>query len=250
MRRKSCFMNMERKMSDITFEAKDGSGSFNAYIAVPTKTPAPAIILIQEIFGVNEEMRKKCDELAKQGFLAICPDLFWRMEPNVQLTDQSEEEWQKAFGFYNNFNIDLGIEDLEIVERNIKEHQDCSGKTGCVGFCLGGKLAYLMASRTSVQASVSFYGVGIEEMLDEAGNIKFPTLLHIAEEDEFVTKEAQQAIASSFADNPLISVYSYPGVNHAFARGGGVNYNEEAANLANQRTIAFLEENLEMVLAA
>jgi carboxymethylenebutenolidase len=231
-------------MSEIQIPAKDGSGAFSAYIAFPEVTPAPAVIVIQEIFGVNQELRDKCDLLAKEGFIAICPDLFWRMEPGVELTDQTEEEWEKAFNFFNNFDVDLGVEDLAATSHTIKGHADCTGKVGCIGYCLGGKLAYLMAARTSIDASVSYYGVGLDELLSEADTISNPLMLHIAEEDEYVSKDAQTIIKDGLKGHPAITIHSYPGANHAFARGGGVHYNEALAVEANNRTDEFIKLHL------
>jgi carboxymethylenebutenolidase len=237
-------------MSEVQINAQDGSGTFMAYVALPEKTPAPAVILIQEIFGVNQEMRDKCEELARQGFIAICPDLFWRMEPGVQLTDKTEQEWARAFEFFNNFDVACGIDDLQATEAFIRNHPQSSGKIGCAGYCLGGKLAYLMATRTTIDASVGYYAVGLDELLDEQKNIKNPLLLHIAEEDKFVTKEQQEIIKEGLSNNPLIKIHSYPGVNHAFARGQGEHYDEQAAMLANQRTLEFLKNNLDLAMAA
>lgn len=238
-------------MSDyLTIPTKDSSGSFQAYIAVPEITPAPAIVVIQEIFGVNEELRKKCDELAAQGYLAIAPDLFWRMEPGVDLTDKTEEEWAKAFGFFQRFDIDKGIEDLRATAHVVRGHAYGTGKVGCIGYCLGGKLAYLMAARADMDCSVGYYGVGLDELLPEAGDIIGPLMLHIAEEDEYVSKDAQAKIKEGLKDHPHVTIYSYPGADHAFARGGGIHYHEESAVLANGRTAAFLDEKLGLKKAA
>src|SRR6185295_19335357 len=151
-------------MTEITIPSRD-KGSFMAYVAVPKKLPAPVIVVIQEIFGVNAEMRAKCDELARQGFIAACPDIFWRMEPGVQLTDKTEGEWAKAFDFYKRFDIDKGLEDLRAAAHTMKGYAGSSGRVGCVGYCLGGKLAYLMAARAKLDCAVSYYGVGIEDLL-------------------------------------------------------------------------------------
>lgn len=230
--------------NSITISATDGSGSFSAYIALPKKLPAPAVIVIQEIFGINAEMRAKCDEFAALGYVAVAPDLFWRMEPGVQLTDKTDAEWQRAFDFFNRFDVDKGIEDLKATLETLRERDDVSGKIGCTGYCLGGKLAYLMATRSSVDCAVSYYGVGLDGLLREAKNIKKPLMLHMAELDKFVNPQAQQAIKEGFKDNALVTIHSYPGVDHAFARGQGVNYNEAAATLANSHTAAFFKEHL------
>lgn len=235
-------------MSELIIPSKDGQ-SFSAYVAMPAKLPAPTIIVIQEIFGVNAEIRKKCDDLAAQGFIGVAPDLFWRLEPNVQLTDKSEAEWAKAFDLFNRFDVDLGVEDLRATHHVFRGHAHSTGVVGCIGYCLGGKLAYLMAARSKVDASVSYYGVGLDALLDEAANIKKPLLMHIAEEDKFVPKDAQAKIKEALKNKAAVTIHSYPGVNHAFARTGGEHFDQEAADAANARTMAFLRSALNLEAA-
>lgn len=227
----------------IDIPAKDG-GTFKAYVAMPKVTPAPVIIVIQEIFGVNQELRDKCDSLAKEGYIAVCPDLFWRLEPGIELTDKTEEEWAKAFDCFQRFDVDKGIEDLLATKHVFRGHADSTGKVGCVGYCLGGKLAYLMACRSTIDCSVGYYGVDIDKMLEEAADIDQPLMLHIAEEDEYVNKEAQAKITKTLSSHPHVTIHSYPGVNHAFSRGNGQNYNREAAESANHRTAEFFRMHL------
>jgi len=227
---------------DIT--ATDGSGIFSAYVAVPETEPAPTVVVIQEIFGVNKVMRDWCDKLASEGFLAICPDLFWRQKPGIDITDQTDEEWKQAFALFNGFNVDKGIEDLKKTVAIAREHPGSNGKIGTMGFCLGGKLAYLMAARSDSDCNVSYYGVGIQDMLAEAGNIKKPLMLHIAEKDGYVPPEAQEKIKAGLKDNKNVTIHTYPGVDHAFARRGGKNFNKDAATLAFERTDEFLSKNL------
>lgn len=236
-------------MTMLTIPARDG-GQFSAYVAMPAKLPAPTLIVIQEIFGVNAVMRATCDRLAQQGFIAVCPDLFWRIEPNIQLTDKSEAEWKRAFELFNLFDVDQGLEDLRATEHTFKGHAQSTGKVGCIGYCLGGKLAYMMAARTNIDCSVSYYGVGLDALIGEAVHIKRPLLMHVAEEDKFVNKDAQQKIAAGLEGHPQVELHFYPGVNHAFARIGGEHYDEAAATLANGRTAAFLQQNLLRAQAA
>lgn len=231
-------------MSDITIQAKDESGEFSAYVASPGYEPAPNLIMIQEIFGVNKEMRKKCDEYAEQGYLTICPDLFWRLEPGVQLTDKSDEDWEKAFDLMKRFDTDKGIEDLAATINWARENEETTQKVGAIGYCLGGKLAYLVSARTDIDASVGYYGVEIDRMLDEAENIATPLMLHIAEEDEFVSKDAQKKMKEGLENHDQVTLHGYPGVGHAFARDGGQNYDDYAATAANERTRSFLQEHL------
>lgn len=230
-------------MTMLTIPAHDG-GAFQAYVAMPEKTPAPAILVIQEIFGINQEMRDKCDALARAGYIALCPDLFWRLEPGVELTDRTEEEWKKALDLMNRFDVAQGVEDLRAAAHTLKGHADCTGKVGCVGYCLGGKMAYLMAGRGHLDGAVSYYGVGLDALLGDVPAINCPLMLHIAEEDKFVSKAAQEKIRAGVAGNPLVTVHSYPGVDHAFARGGGQHYDGDAAALAHERTAAFFRQTL------
>lgn len=234
---------------EITIPSRD-SGNFMAYVAMPEKIPAPSIIVAQEIFGVNEGLRDKCDWLASEGFIAVCPDLFWRIEPGIQLTDKTEAEWARAFELFNLFDVDKGVEDLRATEHVFKEHADSNGKVGCIGYCLGGKLAYLMAARSGVNASVGYYGVGLDELLDEAKNIKNPLVLHIAEEDKFVSKDAQEKIKSGLKGISNVTIHSYPGLDHAFTRVGGEHYDEKGAALADGRTLDFLRHTLDLAMAA
>ena len=226
-------------MLELTIKAKDG-GEFGAYVVYPDAKDAPAVVVIQEIFGVNEIMRNTCKRLAAEGYIAICPDLFWRLEPGIELTDQTEEEWDKAFELMNNFDIDKGVEDIQATLETIRKDDGCNGKVGAMGFCLGGKLAYLTATRTSSDATVGYYGVEINKFIGEKDGIKKPLMLHIAEEDQFVDKEAQSKIKDGLKNNPLVTIHSYPGMDHAFTRVGGDHYDEAASKAAHARTHDFL----------
>lgn len=231
-------------MPEIVIPSSDG-GRFSAWLAEPASLPAPAVILIQEIFGVNEDLRQKCQDLAAKGFLAVAPDLFWRLEPGVQLTDRTPAEWEKGVGLMQKFDIDRGIEDLRATAHTLRGHAHGKGKVGAVGYCLGGKLAYLMAARTTIDCSVGYYGVGIEALLGEAPSIKKPLMLHVAGADEYVPPAAQKAIHSVLDAHPLVTIHDYPGAKHAFSRRNGVNFNAQAAEPADRRTLDFLRANLE-----
>ena len=177
---------------DVTITCADGT--FMGYLALPPSGRGPGVVVIQEIFGVNDVMRQISDMYAKAGYIALCPDLFWRQEPGVQITDKTDQEWQKAFQLYQGFDVDKGIDDIAATITALKGMNECTGKIGSVGYCLGGLLAYLTACRTDADASVGYYGVGIEGKLDEADKMKGVCMLHIAEEDGFVSKEAQAKI--------------------------------------------------------
>ena len=224
---------------------KGAGGSFSAYVARPAAAKAPAVVVIQEIFGVNAVMREVCDQLAARfGYLAVCPDLFWRLEPDVDITDQSQAEWDKALDLMGRFDVDQGVEDIRAVIDRLRGDPACNGKVGAVGYCLGGRLAFLTATRTDSDASAGYYGVGIENYLGEAERLAEPLLLHIAEEDGFVPKKAQARIIAALKDHPQATLYTYPGRDHAFARPGGAHFDEADARLANDRTVAFFKKYL------
>ncbi len=227
-----------------TVTIRTPDGEFAAYLARPQAAKAPAIVVIQEIFGVNKVMRDITDGFAANGFLALCPDLFWRIEPGVDITDQSEAEWKKAFELYNAFDVDAGVKDIAAAIGHARQDGQCAGKVGAVGFCLGGLLAFLSATRTDVDAAVGYYGVGIESRLAEADKLADPLMLHIAEEDQFVPKPAQAMIVSALKNHPQVTLHSYPGRDHAFARKGGEHYDAADAEKANARTLAFFQKAL------
>lgn len=189
-------------------------------------------------------MRGVADALAARGYLALCPDLFWRIKPGIQLTDQSKAEWDEAFTLFNKFDVAAGVRDIQTSITQLRHTQGCTGKVGTLGYCLGGQLAYLSATRTDSDASVGYYGVNIQTQLSEATNIKAPLLLHIAGKDQFVPKAAQEQIAESLKSHPLVTLHTYPEMDHAFARAGGEHYDKACADLANGRTATFLRQHL------
>ena len=231
-------------MSGRDIEIKGPDGTFSGYLATPDNGKGPGIVVIQEIFGVNQVMRDICDDLAREGFVALCPDLFWRLEPGIQITDKTDEEWAKAFELFGKFDVDAGIIDVDATIEHLRQMEVCNNKVGAVGYCLGGLLAYLTAARTDADASVGFYGVNIQEKLDEAEQIKKPLMLHIAELDEFVPAEAQVAVKAGLKENPNVTIHTYAGRDHAFAREGGAHYHKSDADLANGRTLAFFRQHL------
>ena len=227
---------------DITITGPDGS--FAGYLSTPSAGTGPGVVVIQEIFGVNAVMRGVADALAARGYLALCPDLFWRLQPGVQLTDKTRAEWDQAFALMNRFDPDAGVRDIQATITQLRGTQGCTGKVGAVGYCLGGLLAYLTAARTDSDASVGYYGVNIQTKLDEAKTIKKPLMLHIAAKDQFVPPEAQKQIVEGLKSNPLVTLHTYPEMDHAFAREGGEHYDKACADLANGRTATFFRQHL------
>ena len=222
-------------MPDIQIKSLDGK-EFGAYCALPTAGHGHSIVVIQEIFGVNANMRAICDNYAAQGYVAVCPDLFWRQQPDVQLTDQTPGEWDRAFELYKGFHLENGVRDLLATVAHIRTMPSCSGKIGVVGYCLGGRLAFLMAARSDVDAVSGYYGVEIEKHLDEIHDIRMPTILHIAALDQYCPLPVREKILRSIKRNRLITAFVYEGADHAFARIGGQHYNAAAALEANKRT--------------
>jgi len=218
----------------ITVAAKDG-GSFKAYLAKPEKGRGPGIVLLQEIFGINQYIRDVADYYAEEGYVVLAPDLFWRLEPGVEL---SEAQFEKAFSLYQKFDVPKAVEDIGQSVAALRAEPACVGKIGALGFCLGGALAYLSAAHCGVDCAVGYYGVGIEKMLDLVSRIKCPLVLHFAAEDKFVPEAAREQVKAAFAGNPAAEIYVYPGVDHAFARPGGHAYNKPAAMMAHSRSIA------------
>lgn len=231
-------------MPDIKIKSLSGE-EFGAYLAMPPGKAGAGMLVIQEIFGVNAAMRAICDDYAAKGYIAVCPDLFWRQQPGVQITDKTPAEWDRAMGLFKGFDQEAGVRDLLSTLAHIRKVPGCNGKVGTVGFCLGGRLAFLMAARSDVDASISYYGVGLDNLLGEIRDIRMPLMLHIAALDKFVPKPARDKILASVAKNPVIEAYVYEGADHAFARPGGQNFNEQAADLANDRSFKFFTKHLQ-----
>jgi carboxymethylenebutenolidase len=225
---------------DIVISTPDGA--MGGYLAQPIGGQGPGLVVIQEIFGVNKVMRDLADGYAAHGYVALVPDLFWRLEPGVQLTDKSKAEWDKAFALMNRFDPDSGAKDIQSAIDYLRKAG--AAKVGAVGYCLGGLLAYLTAARSDADACVGYYGVNIQTKLDEARNIKNPLMLHIAGRDQFTPAAAQKQIVDGLKDNGHVAIHVYPEMDHAFARAGGEHYDHANAELANGRTATFLRQHL------
>ncbi|WP_380873115.1 carboxymethylenebutenolidase [Sphingomonas sp. DBB INV C78] len=227
--------------STITIDALDGSGSFKAYVAEPSGTPKAAVIVIQEVFGINAGIRDKADSLANEGYLAVAPDLFWRIEPGIEL--DPDTQLQQALDLFPKFDQQKGIEDIEATIRAARAKAG-GGKVGAVGYCLGGRLAYMTATRTDIDASVGYYGVGIDGLLNESHAIARPLMLHIPTADGFVPPEVQNKMHEGLDSHPRVTLHDYEGLDHGFATQFGKRRDEASATLADGRTSAFFAEHL------
>jgi carboxymethylenebutenolidase len=220
------------------------SGTFEAYVALPKQLPAQAVVVLHEVFGVNADMRATCAELAESGYIAICPDLFWRQERGVDLSVTAPADWEKGIKLYLGFDLNAGVRDVAATVDAVRKLSNFSGKVAVMGYCLGGLLTFLTLARSNVDAGVAWHGGRTEEFLAEAVNIRAPLLMHLAEADEFIPTQAQQQIKDRLANKPQVEIHSYPGCRHAFARHGGTHYDATAARTANARTIEFLRRHL------
>lgn len=221
-------------------------GKMSAYLAEPAqKAPAQqtkaGIVVIQEIFGVNPGMRAMTDDWAAKGYLAICPDLFWRLQPGVQLDADKPEEFQQGYGLMQRFDMDQGIKDIAAAIKYLRD-AGCA-KVGAVGYCMGGRLAFMTAARTDTDATAAYYGVGLDGLMGEAGGVKKPLLMHIATKDKFVPAEAQAKVHAALDGNKLVTIHDYD-ADHAFARHDGHARVPKLAEQADARTEAFFAKEL------
>lgn len=221
-----------------------GGGEMGAYVAYPEGVPAGAVIAIMEIWGVNDTMREHAREYAEAGYICLVPDLFWRQEPGVELSDKEADDVEKAFDLYYGFDYDLGVSDMEDVETWLKARPESNGKVGAVGYCLGGKLCYLMSCRTDIDCAVAYYGTYIEHNIREVDTLHRPFMLHMAMQDRWVQREVNDLLMRKLSPNPLVEIHQYPDADHAFARHGGLTYSKAEADRALELSLAFFGRHL------
>lgn len=228
----------------IEIDRPDGPGTFPAYCAEPASTPKGAVVVIQEIFGINAGIRRRCDMLAEAGYLAIAPDLFWRIKPGIELDPDIAPEMKRSLGLMNQFDQDQGIADIQAALKAARTRLAHGGKVGVLGYCLGGRLAFMTATRTDADATVCYYGVGIDGLLDKAKGITHPVMLHMGQDDHFVDKAAQAKMHAGLDGHPQVTLYDYPGADHGFATEFGTRRVEAAATLADKRTSDFFSKHI------
>lgn len=227
-------------LTRIRITASDNTGDFGAYLVTPQSGSGPGLVVCQEIFGANETMRKVAENFAEEGYVVLVPDLFWRQQPGIEL-GYTPEDWARAFELAQGFDEDRGVEDVQAAIDALRGRPEVTGGTGVIGYCLGGKLAFLAASRTNCDVAVGYYGVGIDQQLAEAERLRCPLALHFAELDSYCPAEAREEIFMALGTKPNVSLFLYPGCDHAFAREEGDHFNRSAANIAHERTMTVLK---------
>lgn len=226
----------------ISIATSDGA-DFKGYLSLPESGSGPGLIVLQEIFGVNRHIRDVADYFAEEGYVTLAPDMFWRIEPGIEL-GYSDADREKAFAVRQRFDEDRGAEDIRAAINILRAREEVSGGVGAIGFCLGGKLAYLAAARAGADLAISYYGVGIEHNLDELADITCPMVLHFAGEDRHVPAEAVARIEAAAIDRDDIEIYSYPGAEHGFNCDQRPSYDRPTAIMAHSRSIALLRRVL------
>lgn len=193
-------------------------------------------------------MRTLADGFAQLGYVVAVPDLYWRQGPHIELIQDPSrpdpQEQARALALNAAFDDAAASRDLQTTTDVLRAHPRCDGRVGALGYCLGGRLAYLMATRTDIDCAVGYYPVNVQHYLDEVGRIHMPLMLHMAAEDMLVPPPVREQVCHALAGVPGVDVRVHPGVNHAFALPGGPNFNADAAGQANAASQRFLAQHL------
>jgi len=225
-----------------TIAATDGSGSFEAYCAIPDSGSGPGVLLFQEIFGVNDNIRGLCERLAGEGYVVLAPDVFWRIEPRFERKDESGIG--DAFAIVQKLDLPKAIEDIKATHAHLKAMPECTGKVGATGFCLGGGLAYLAATQSKVDAAIPYYGSAINDLLGQVDDLECPTMFHYGNNDAFIPPEKIDEVENAVAGKSNVTFHRYE-AGHAFSNWDAPSmYDEKAASEAWTRTLAFFDEHL------
>lgn len=223
-------------------KSRDG-GAFRAYTALPPEGSGPGLVLLQDVYGVSDYMRGLADRYAEEGYVVMVPDLYWRLEPNLDL-GYGEADSAKAFSLLGRFDNDLAVDDIASTLVALRAHASHRGKAGVIGYCLGGRLAYLAAARTDADCAIGYYAVSLEDYLDEADKIQCPFMLHFAGEDPYCDAATRERITQALVGKPGVELYTYPGCDHAFAAPSRPHYDKPATMMAYSRSLAMLRRVL------
>jgi carboxymethylenebutenolidase len=235
-------MSMSVTSQWIDIDSGDGD-RFGGYLALPPTGRGPGVVILQEIFGVNEHIRSVCDQYALAGFVALAPDVFWRSQRRVELGYEGADR-EKALALLQKTDVNQTVTDLGAAVRALKGRPETAGKIAAVGFCFGGRLAYLSAAGGFVDAAVSYYGGGIQNLLDQADKIHVPMLFHYGEKDAGIPLEAVEQVKTRFEGKPNTGLHVYPGAEHGFNCTERSAYDQRASALALGRTLTFLASHL------
>lgn len=221
-------------MTSIKIAAKDGH-EFSAYRAEPQGAPRGGLLVIQEFFGVNGHIRRICDQYAQDGYLALAPAIFDRVERDVELA-YDEAGMNKGRDLRARLDLSKCMLDIQATI----DAAATAGKVAALGYCWGGSLAYIAAARlSSLACAIGYYGAQIAAHVDETPDV--PVMLHYAEKDEYLP---QSDIEKVRAAHPSIVIYQYPGTEHGFNCDDRRFYEPNSAAVARQRTLTFLEQNV------
>ena len=231
---------MQGKTIDIDPEKRKG---FTGYLSLPDSGKGPGIVLIQEIFGVNSHIREVADLYAIAGFMVLAPDVFWRQEPGVQL-GYGPDDMKQGMALAGKLNADQAVADLSAACDKLRSLPGFGGKLGTVGYCMGGKFAYLMATRDRVDAAVSYYGGGIDQYLDDAKNLHCPIMMHFGAKDAHIPITTVEKIEAALKPHGHVEVFVYKDADHGFNCDQRPSYHRQSAMLAFARSYAFFNQHL------
>jgi len=220
-------------------EIDSPEGKFGAYLAIPHTQKGPGIVLIQEIFGVNEHIRSVAEQYAADGYLVIVPDLFWRSGPRIEL-GYDEAGWKRAVELMNATDVSAAQADIKLAIDTLQAQPGLDGGIASIGYCFGGLLSYLTAANGFVDVAIAYYGGGIQNQLDRADEIEVPFLMHFGEADSHIPLEAVEKIAERFDNNDNVEIVVYPEAEHGFNCSHRDSYNQRAAVEAHGNTLIFL----------
>lgn len=226
--------------------ALDGA-ALDAYRAVPDAGYGPGIVLLQEVFGVNDTMRSLADELAGHGYLVLVPDMFWRLRR--RFASRGESGMAEGSTLARRLDREEAVTDMTSTLAHLRAMPGCTGRVGAVGFCLGGTLAYLFGTSVRVggrgpDAVVSYYGPGVPELLDRAASLECPAMFHFGDRDPYLPADGIAAVEAAVANRPDVAVHHYD-AEHTFANSDAPSFHDpEAADIAWGRTLAFLDDVL------
>ena len=221
----------------INIETDDGS--MEGYLALPPAGSGPGIVLLQEIFGVNRHIRAIADQYASAGFVVLAPDIFWRSQRRLDL-GYSAAELEEGLSFWRVADVDRAVRDVGASAKALRSRSETIGRVAAIGYCFGGRLAYLAAAKGHLDAAVAYYGGGIQNQLDVAAQIRVPILFHYADHDEQIPMASVDDVKKSFDGRDLAEFCIYPETHHGFNCWERETFQQKASALALGRTLVFL----------